>query len=367
MLGFEGQWVATINEDDIDPDEFRLLSVKESADLSLPIAHLQFYTQDMEKFRRYSDPGYKVKIGLGIDEPKTFLNFVTISEKAATYLGNDQWILDLWLIADFLDYFSVQRTVTYETASLKKKSSEVFATIMNRLGLTPETTPSNDQMMWIQHNISDRKFLEEVCYHGWFADKNPAIAGIRRNKKAIYKPISLLLSPKAKMGNIDDLRESEGDLILNEFEIGSRDGLLSMWVGRERKVPVHNHELGTDEVISSILEKKIADEPGLFDTTRYTPISWANDNIHSKWYESEAQNLQYKASLSATSFKVSLSGQFRDVYVLDCYRNIWESSTGEVLKEISGLWLVTDIKHKIVANSYSVEIVFSREKLLKKD
>jgi len=72
--------------------------------------------------------------------------------------------------------------------------------------------------------------------------------------------------------------------------------------------------------------------------------------------------------LSATSFRISLHGQFRDIYVLDCYRNIWESSnTGEVLKEISGLWLATDVKHTIVNKQYSVEVIFSREKLLKKD
>jgi hypothetical protein len=363
MLGVEDQWVAYINEEDILSDEFRLLSISESADLSLPIAHLIFVTKDRDKMRRYTSPGYLVKIGLGFHEPRELSEFMVISKKMATYLGNDQWIIDAWLILNHMNYYKLQRSNTYTSWSDQKTSSQVFNTVMSRYGIQGDTASSSDKMLWLQHNISDRKFLEEVCSHGWFGNGLPAVGGIRLDGTAIYKPVDLLLKPKGKMGNV---KLEEDDLELNEFTITSKDGFLSTWLGKTRNSPIHTIENDIDSVISTTLGTKIADDTGLFTSTRYAPISFENDNVHSNWAKSEAQNLQYKASMSATNFEVMLHGRFRDVSVLDCYRNVWESGESEVsITELSGLWLATFVKHKIERNHYQIEIGFSREKLIK--
>jgi len=364
MIGREDQWIATINEEDIYPDEFRMLSIKESADLSLPIAHLQFTTKDRDKVRRYTDPGYIVKIGIGKNEPDPVAEFIVVTKEVATFLGSDQWILDIWLILNSMDYYKTHRTQTYDSWKIKRSSSEVFSTIARRNGFTVDTASSFDRMLWVQHNISDRKFLEEVCSHGWFGSGKPAIVGFRMDGKAIYKPIDLLLKPRGKMGNVDGLEEK--DLKLNEFTMKVRDGLLSTWVGKERRIPIHNLETEADSVVIGSLQSKIADEAGLFETTRYAPATFQNDNIHSYWHHAEAQNLQYKASISAMSFGVRLHGEYRDIHVLDCYQNIWEGSeTRAAITELSGKWLATEVTHRIETNHYQTDIRFSREKLYK--
>jgi len=366
-IGVEGLWGATINGDEIDSDELRMLNIEEIADLSLPTAHIQFRTQEISKVKKYITPGYKVQLHLddgGAGAGKGTggsidANFVVFKKKMQTYQGNDEWLVDTWLVLDNLDYYNKHRMETYNTWSDKKKSSEVISTVGSRVGLNPKVKSSDDKMLWIQHNITDRRFLEEVAYHGWFGEKQPFAFGIKKNSDLIYKPIPDLLNKKFKIGDMD-----ECDIKVNEYNMSISDGFLTSWVGKERVTPTRLHEEGLDIEYDVNTEALISNDIGLYDNVKYAPIGWQNDNVHANWFKAESQNIQYRASLSSMSMNIGLHGEFRDISILDCFQGLWENASGIALKEISGLWLATKVSHRITSEHYTVVIQLSRERSL---
>ena len=362
-IGIKGLWSASINGDEIDSDEMRMLNIEEIADLSLPTAHLQFRTHDITKVKKYVTPGYKVQLHLDDGgaggEGSIDANFVVFKKKLQTYQGNDEWLVDTWLILDNLDYYNKHRMETYSTWSDKKKSSEVVSQVASRVGLTPKVKSSSDKMLWIQHNTPDRRFLEEVVYHGWFGEKQPVGVGIKKNKDFIYKPVGDLLTKKFKIGDMDDC-----DIKVNEYNMTISDGFLSSWVGKERITPTRLHEEGIDTEYDIETTPLIAQDTGLYDTVKYAPIGWQNDNVHENWFKAESQNIQFRASLSSMSMSIGFHGQFRDMSILDCFEGLWKQAEGTFLKELSGLWLATKVSHRITTEHYTVVVTLSRERSL---
>jgi len=370
MIGVKNQWAAQINGDEIESDEFRMLVLEEKADLSLPTVHFQFQTKDPEKMERFNTPGYKVKIGLGKeDASKIVANFRVFKKKIVTFQGNDNWALDLWLILDHLPYYNEHRMETYNTWSDLKKSSEVVSTVCSRVGLTPKVFSSDDKMLWIQPNVPDRRFLEDVTQHGWFGEDKPVAFGINRKGEMLYKPVKELLTTKFKIGNMKD-----AELNVDEYGITTSDGLFSSWVGKTRNAPTNLHEEGVyinkdiDSRYDSEVEPQISNEIGLYEDEKFAPIAWQNDNVHYYWNKAEAQNLQFRASIASQTMEVSQHGGYRDVYVLDCLTGTWERIVGGKpvsIPEINGKWLVSGLRHFMYANQYRIDLFLSRERMIK--
>jgi hypothetical protein len=369
-MGVVGRWQVDINGDDIQTDEFRLLTIEEKADLSLPIAHLQFVTQDFDKVKRYTSPGYKIEIGLGAESPSDATGkFQVFKKRLATFQGNDTWAVDCFLILDFLDYVNKHRTETYTTTDGKKKSSEVFNTVWGRVGLSPDVESSQDKMMWLQPNTTDRRFLEDVAQHGWFGQGKPAAFGIRRDKKAIYKPADSLLTPKKTIGTMDG-----SDLMVEEYAIETSDGFLSSWVGKERWSPTQLHEEGlnhqetkTPEDYKTDTDSLISDKVGLYDNEKFAPWAWQNDNVHDNWVKSEAQNLQYRASMASQTMEISEHEQYHDLYVLDCLEGMWARIDGKkpaLLPQINGPWLISKMLTFISIGHFRMDFSLSRETMV---
>jgi hypothetical protein len=356
-------WTVDINDDDLYIDEFISISIEESVDLSLPICKIKFQTQRWEQVQKYSAPGCKVSVGLGKDSIETSCNMKVFKKDVQSFRGNNNWIVSLWLSYDSMDYYNKHKMEVYNSHSDLQRSSEVVSTVTSAIGFTPEVEQSDDKMLWLQHNISDRRFLEEVVTHGWFGEQKPTMYAARRDGKFIYKPITSLLTPKFSFGQGDDV-----DIPTEDQSIAKKDGFLTAWLGKERKIPFHSWEKGLDEEEIHTPDQHMSGFVGMDEATKYATIGQLNDNMHINWYKAEGQNLQGRASLSAATTEVILHKEYKDVYALDCFEGLFiKKDTMETILPFMGNWLATKVVHRITDNHYSCTISLSREGLLEGD
>jgi len=353
-------WTVDINDDDLYIDEFISISIEEATDLSLPICKIRFQTSRWEKVQEYTSTGFKVKIGMGKDSIETSCNMKVFKKDVQTYRGNDHWMVSIWLTYDSMDYYNKHRMNVFNSHSDKLRSSEVVSKVVTDLGFTPEVEQSDDKMLWLQYNLSDRKFLEEVVTHGWFGDNKPTMYGARRDGKFIYKPVTSLLTPKFSFGQGDDV-----DIPTEDQTVANKDGFLTAWLGKERIIPYHNWEKGLDKEETHTPEQHMAGFVGMDESTKYATIGSLNENMHENWYKAEGQNLQGRASLSTATTEVIQHNEYKDIYVLDCFEGLFiKKDTMETILPFMGNWLATRVKHRITDNHYSCTITLAREGLL---
>jgi len=359
MIQNEDYWCVDINDDDIYQDEFIALSIVETSDLALPICSLRFQTQRWEKVQQYTTPGFKVSVGVGRTSIETSCSMKVFKKKVATYRGNNRWLVDIWLSYDSMDYYNVHRTNVYNSHSDLQSSSDVVTTLTSRIGFTQDLEVSDDKMLWLQYNISDRRFLEEVVTHGWFGEQKPAMYAARRDGLFIYKPVTSLLKPRFSFGH------GEVDIPVEDLSLTEKDGFLSAWIGKERILPFHSWEKGLNEQEINTPDQHMSGFIGMDDTTKYAPIGSLNDNMHENWLKAESQNFQGRASLSAVTTDIILHKEYKDIYVLDCLEGLFiKPETQETILPFMGSWLVTKVIHTVMDNHYSCTMSISREGLL---
>jgi len=362
MLGKKGQWALTINGDEILGEELIFLNIFEDAGLNLPTFDLLFYTDDEEKVKRWNSPGYPAKIGFGVDEIVDVTDFKVFSREVSSIGGADQWAVNAKGIYDSLDYVNSQRLLTFNTWGDMKKSSEVFSAVASKNGFKPDVPmPSNDMMLWTQHNVTDRKFLEEVTWHGYFSSNDPPLTAFRKDGKAIYKPLSKIIqSEKGIIGNSED-----ASIISNHFTLVNREGFLSSWSGNIRTVPYHHSEKGIDDNCKGSVTPKVVKEAGLTpEVNKFQEIELLNDNVHDNWWVAYRQNKQFKASLSSQSIRTTVDA-YNSIFPLDYYRTKFlRQDDKTILEPYAGKWIVNTVVTSVKNSAFTQFITLCRETLL---
>ena len=361
MIGKEGQYLITINNDELDVDEVRRVRVEEDAGLGLPLLFIDFATRDEEKIKRYNRPGYEIKVGMGVDSIEYTSTFRTFNSDMSGSYGGDMWTTQLRAVLGGYEYLTLQRMNHFNTTKDPWNSSQVWENVMARAKLKSVTSTSDDKMLWLQHNNTDRKFLEEVVNHGFWAEDDPCLHGIRRNAEGVYKPVSELLVKKGTIGNTD-----AADIQANSFSTTQNEGFLSSWAGKKRRVPLHTAEGGQDRLEIGEATPQITPDVGLLDITKTQEINQMNDNVHKNWWKADRQNMQLKASMSATSMECVCYG-YHDCFLLDAYETMFLSQHGQGQPPqvpYNGLWLVTKIVSTYEAHTFGMHINLNRETLL---
>jgi len=359
MFGVEAAWCLDINGDDDFKEEFRSIKIIETSDLALPFCNLMFKTTDWDKVKQYTDPGYDVSIGMGRESIETTSKFTVFKKQVRTFGGNNQWMVNLYMTYNSMDYYTKHLMNIYNSTSDLQNSSDVISTVASRNSLTPDVETSKDKMMWIQSNTSDRRFLEEVCTHSYFEDNNPALYAARRDGKFLFKPAKSFLKKKFTFG------QGEVDIKIDTQQIHNRDGFFGSWLGKTRIIPFHDWEGGTTDQETSTTEEIINSSVGMDDFTKFAAHSTINDNVHKNWLKAQGQNLQCRSSISAASMEiVQAEGVYIDAYVLDCLEgNFTHTETNEAITPFMGLWLSTKVAHQILDGHYSCNITVAREGL----
>lgn len=370
MFGIESQWVMEINGGAIKNDEVMYLRINDEAGLTLPTLELSLNLKDESKVKEYTQRGFELEIGIGketINYTATFQVFKKITAEGLT--GSNYWILKIWGVLGKLEYLDKQRTETYTTTDDPKKSNEVWSEVTGRYGFNPDTLDFKDKMLWLQYNITDRKFLDELVWHGFYNNNDPCLSCIRRDSKAVYKPVSeLTKAPKGIISNTDT-----GDYRSNSFEISQNDGFFSIWGCGERSTPMHTLEEGSDDQTDILkTESSVLVTPQILtsgireESKRFTESQFINDNVHSNWWRAYEQNRILKSSLNTIQIEFDFM-EYYDLYPLDYFEILWKkqhSDSEEMIIPVGGNWLAIKTELVVKDMMYSQRIRLAREELL---
>jgi len=360
MIGKAGQFLLTINGDEIESEEFEHLVIEERAGLALPMVKLRFMTQRDEIAEKYNTPGYKVTIGYGRDEIVETSDFYVMTRNVQNVKGGDNWGITVNGVMGHPQYLTKQRMEHYKSWSDLKKSTEVWSTIMERAELKPYVPkPSDDKMLWIQHNNTDRQFLEEMTWHGWYNEDDPMLSGIRRDKEAWYLPLSeVIKKQKGVIGNTD-----RADIEANNMQGSQNDGFLGSTQGKKRKVPYHQLDVGTDEFDEGEVQPHVAPKVGFADETdRTQEINFINDNVHKNWWRAFRQSRQTRSSLSGTGVYFTCEN-YNPIKVLDYYEVHMQKVDmySQDITMYNGLWIVSKVSTYVVSHGMQQRVGLVRE------
>lgn len=358
-FGIVDQWTVSFNGDQLGPDELYEIQVIDQVGLQLPEIRIQVRTPDEEKVRLLTKPGFLIELGIGktsIEETIKFRAFKKIVDDGVQ--GENNYFITLWGLMDKMDYLRVQRMESYKSEDDKKPSSDVWTEVCGRNELVPETEESNDKMNWLQYNISDRRFLEEVTWASYFDNDDPVLATIRRDSKAIFKPISKLKTIKGTLGNTLAATYNANSILMNQF-----DGFLSTWAGLKRNILVQNMEDGTDSETTLEATQQIVGV-GFDQVERFQEREMVNENLHENWWQAVTQNRVLRASLSAITIKCRLN-VYTPLFPLDYVTVNWQRiRDNQPVQMFGGEWLVAANRISIMDSHYEQIVVLARESLL---
>lgn len=335
LIGVEDHWKIDIG-DDLTVDELYSLQISDEVGLGIPTLKMSLRIIDENKIKKISEPGHKIKIGIGKNQVEESYEFIMMKRKYEEgLLGQNLWFITVWGMLDNLTYLRDQKMETFKSMDDLKNSNEVWDEIMKRNQFSPVSEKSGDKMNWIQYNITDRQFAEDLSWYGLFKEGDPLLTAIRRNGEAVFKPFSSLkVAPKFNIGNVQGTDFQPQSLNLDQV-----DGFMSVWAGSERKIIAQEMESGEDKELTFSNVPQIIGK-GFEDIVKSQEREMINENVHEKWWDAYNQNRVLRASLASMSMGIKFL-QYIPMFPLDYVKMSWqETSKLAAIPMVSGEWLV---------------------------
>ena len=372
-IGVEGQFYLRFkigsNDDFLDRDNFIFFNVYEYAGNLLPTFEWSFRSSDESVLKRLNEGNIiQAQYGRTREELKDVK--LSVSSVSPRKDGANMIIVTCTGYASEINYITDHElAITPEQSAIE---SVVQKAQENGFVVKGNITSSNDKQRWIQHNVSDKQFVND-CYMradvgtsavsiAITADGDYIIKDLEKDFKRSGNPKYDWKFTKNPQGNREIVYDSDGD-----FE--SKAGFINNWLGYGRVTKLINNENG--EVTD------IQDQPGVILALsnvvdklksvgdRYGGNKFQSSSVHSKFHESYNHNLIFLANLSKIENTVSVTDEFFLVRPLDLImyseegtENIEQSSD---LK--SGLFVCSGVIRNFQADRVNTTCILNREAL----
>ena len=324
MIGVRGQYLFAFSiadrNDFLIESDLQLLKIVEEAGNVLPTFELVFTLQD-KTVLRYFNEGNVLEISMGEDNLEmTSLDF-RILNKLITRIAHNKYLVRLSGVYDAMEYYTDCKVRVTENIS---GVEAILNTVSQYFGIDSNITKSQDQQYWIQPNISDRTFVNNVWAHSWLSDSFPAI-GIVSNGifvlKDVKKLAKTLLTQDYDWKFVSHDTGKSDELVFDQYKIESNTGLINVWTGYEREKDVLNLNNGSESLITPTLNPILAISNKLDRMpeagTRASEFGVINENVHPNYWLAYHQNLAYLALFGSTKIVLQFSSRYADVRVLD--------------------------------------------------
>lgn len=375
MIRVKGQYVVSFaitggieKKDFIAEEDLLKFTMIEEAGNALPSFELMFKTRD-SKILTYFNEGNLIKYQFGVDEEKMNDCPLRILRKEFKKLGQHEIVIRLVGLYDAVEYITNCNIVDYSN----KSGIEVIDKIAGNYFLKDfNVTSSSDSQTWLQYNIPDKRFLNNVWMHSYI--ENSFIAtGITTEGKFILKDI--VKDIKEKQSNpvwrfVQNVNNEDKDIIYEgDFAVESQSGFINQWLGYGRKKSLRTIETAEDILLENEFTPLLATTDTL---DRYSNVNdriaefgLLNDNVHENYWKAYYQNITNLALFSTVAVTLSYSKRIiPEMKVLDLVM-FKDEETEELLEaeEDSGLYYITKIS-RTIANKQLVTLVeLSREAL----
>jgi hypothetical protein len=349
-------------------DEGNLVSFKivERAGNILPVFELVFDTHD-SNLPAFLNEGNILIVSLGRDQDNSYDVHFTISRVTKTMKG--EGLRGYYINGTMapISYLSTPNILITDPLTglevLKQISLNSFDDFVTNL----DSGVSDDlPMRWIQYNISDKRFLNDVWMHTWLQDSFLGL-GISTYENFIVKDIRKLAGqdPDFKFGIVGE-EDPTVVLVDPDYVIDKQTGFINAWLGRGRQRLVYSLEdeldITVDEDPASYLA--LTDKLDRLSTTkpRVGENTIQTQNCHPNYWQAYERNLGGLATLSNVLFKCTARNQFFPIEVLDLimFKDV-DSVDNTASDHYSGLYVVATVARELLGRNLTTIVEAYRE------
>ncbi len=367
MIGVEGRYTVRFNiggeEDFLAEEDLGKFVIIEEAGNVLPTWEVEFTLRD-DKILELFNEGNILQYTFGEDLDSQKDVELRILKKTIAKVGKTQYTIYLAGIFNALEYVS-----NCQIRSFTGKSGvEVIQTVVaENFGARLEfnTNTSSDNQTWIQPNVPNKRFVNDVWMHSYTPASFIAV-GISSDGTFILKDIMKETVNEPAWNFIlaeSDTDKNTKDVVCDgDYYVMAQSGFINHWLAYGRTQSIRVVEAAIDSTFTPELQA-LTPIGGQLDrsvvvTKRVADFGLLNDNVHDKYWEAYYTNLSYLALFSSTKVVVSYPREMKkDMKVLDLVMFGDERVKDEKLNsEYSGLYFITKIS-RIIENRQFVTVV----------
>ena len=354
MFNFEGDVLKIKIGDDyeISPSNSTgiNLTIKESVNISQPIAELRFYNNGnlINENLLFDKQKFEIRISnndIDFVMPFNLFNYEIIRGDTEGYN------VLITLIYDCKDLQSSR--VEY----VKGNSTDVFKMIANRLNLNYLGNSSEDYQNWIRPGIRGSSWLDQVSKASYKDDKSCFVWAVSKDnymnfinvpERLNQKPEKILMNSDANVRDyIEVLKDPYEKINFTSYTISSTSGTHNALSGYGKvnyKYSTLEGEVKKKE--SSLKFSKTTDKTqinrGYSEPQRHEPSKIDCGNTHTNFFKAQSQNIRLRSIYSS---KISCSIEsITDLKLLEpVYFLLFRESSTDMVSTYTGKYIITSI------------------------
>jgi len=334
------------------------LMIEESGNL-LPTFQLSFYTL-FEDIISYLHEGNEFIVSFGKDRNSLIDVPLHITKLIFHKSGRNKF---------YIRVNGVMKSIAYVTEthqrSIKGSGIEVIKKIVSEYFIYPQSNlqKSDDSQVWLQPNITDKKFVNELWLHSYIPNSFIAV-GISSDGYFIVKDIKADLAEDVKW------RFGANIPYDSDYVVEVDSGFINAWMGYGKELQVYDLEKGEENLIKEIPNPIIAQTlhmPRTNISSRFGGSEIQTGNQHTNYYKAYYQNLSQLASFNTVRLTVSYVNSFLNMRVLDRVHfkdiDIQDTGIARASEIISGYYYIQKISRNIANRQIATVVTLCRESL----
>lgn len=353
------------NEDFIDYADLKTFSVIEDAGVNLPVFKLIFITRD-DTIMKYFNEGSKIEVSMGEKELKMDTIPLVCTSVVSNKMGRDAYLITLVGIFDEIAYI-VQPNL-YISPSKESALACLKQVAESHFKVDIDPASSEDNQVYIQPNISDKKFILHLLKQSKLSGSAP-ISGITSEGKFKVRDIKKLASEPYKWKFTKNVEDDTVDVFYESGDtLVSSSGMINSLFGYGRKIYELDYVTGLSSIntdtTTSVFSNASAPSRRGSITERMGQIVPMNENLDFDFYKTPLRNAMYNFTCSQYKKTVRVVDRYIKVEVLDLVMfNEINTKDERTLEYTSGLYVVTKVVRNISGGFFQTLCDLSRESL----
>lgn len=349
----------------MDEPDLQELKIIEEAGNVLPSFSIVFTLQDKDVLR-YFNEGNPLEIASGVDDLEmTNVKFRILGKPYISKLTQHKYLIKLTGLLDNIKYYSDCKTRIVGPMS---GIEAIIGVAGNHFNVDTNIQKSQDRQNWIQPNISDKAFINQVWMHSFIPGSFPAI-GISSRGDFILRDVKKL----AKSGyqwtftSTDVLKDNE--IAFDTWSLGSSTGFINAWTGYSKEKPLWDVDSGVASISKPFLQPILASTSELDRMEdigkRSDDFNLINENVHPQYWSAFQNNLSYLAIFSSgANLLLQFSGRYVDLKVLDLVflRDLDINLQGSE-GYYSGSYIISKVARIVESKNFTTLVQLTRESL----
>lgn len=361
-IGVRGMYELTFNiagkVDIIQENMFKSFAIVESAGGSLPEFELVFSSHDGTLVSRLNESAVCSVIMADGSNNRRTVNLFVVSPMV-NRLGQNEYVYRLNGTINTPGYNVNQRIQLTKPIS----ATEAIKAAAERYFKVEMECASSDYMTWIQHNTSDRRFINDCWLHTDLPNSFPLLA-ITMDGRFRFRDARKV----AKSDPAAEFGYNAGYIINPEYSIKNGGSFLNTQGGygiEQVELDLGNHQTFSQIKITQPVSSLLTNSPTLnrlknSPTCRLAPVT-LNENVHPNYWEAYRRNVASLNAYGTTEVHLSVQNLLVPVSAGDLALFKDDESNTRAIESYSGLYFVSKVGYTFERRGVVTGVVLNRE------